>query len=109
MIRNTRAALLLGAMLGSSMMMAACTSTPTQQSTGQAIDDGVITAKVKAKLVDDPVTKAHQINVDTFKGSVSLSGFVESEEARMRALQLARDTDGVKNVKDAMQVRRAAS
>lgn len=102
------ASLLLAAMLGGSIM-AGCSSTPTQQSTGQAIDDGVVTAKVKSKLIEDPVTKAHQINVDTFKGTVSLSGFVESEQARARALQLARDTDGVKNVKDAMQVRRAAS
>lgn len=107
MMRNTRAALLLGAMIGSSMMIAACSSTPTQQSTGQAIDDGVITAKVKAKLVEDPVTKAHQINVDTFKGNVQLSGFVESDQARTRALQIARDVDGVKNVKDGMQIRKS--
>ena len=69
---------------------------PTQQSTGQAIDDGVVTAKVKAKLIEDPVTKAHQINVETFKGTVQLSGFVETDQARTRALQLARDVDGVK-------------
>ena len=109
MMRNTRIALLLGAMLGSSMMMAACSSTPTQQSTGQAIDDGVITAKVKAKLIEDPVTKAHQIDVDTFKGNVQLSGFVESDQARTRALQIARDVDGVKNVKDGMQVRKSTT
>ena len=109
MMRNTRAALLLGAMLGSSMLMAACSSTPTQQSTGQAIDDGVITAKVKAKLIEDPVTKAHQIDVDTFKGNVQLSGFVESDQARTRALQIARDVDGVKNVKDGMQIRKSTT
>jgi osmotically-inducible protein OsmY len=95
-------------MMGTSLM-AACSSTPTQQSTGQAIDDGVVTAKVKAKLIEDPVTKAHQINVDTFKGTVQLSGFVESDQARSRALQLARDTDGVKSVKDSLQVRKTAS
>jgi len=111
MIRNPgkyRAALILAAMMGTSLM-AACSSTPTQQSTGQAIDDGVVTAKVKAKLIEDPVTKAHQINVDTFKGTVQLSGFVESDQARSRALQLARDTDGVKSVKDSLQVRKTAS
>jgi hyperosmotically inducible protein len=100
--------MLLAAMLSSSMMIVACSSTPSQQSTGQAIDDGVITAKVKAKLIEDPVTKAHQINVDTFKGNVQLSGFVESDQARTRALQLARDVEGVKNVKDGMQVRKAS-
>jgi osmotically-inducible protein OsmY len=96
-------ALLLAAMLGSALV--ACTSTPTQQSTGEVIDDGVVTAKVKAALIDDPVTKAHQINVETFKGAVQLSGFVESDEARTRALQLVRDIDGVKSVKDAMEIR----
>jgi hyperosmotically inducible protein len=106
--RKRTAALLVAALLGSSLM-AACSSTPSQQSTGEAIDDGVVTASVKAKLIEDPVTKAHQINVDTFKGNVSLSGFVESEQARARALQLARDVDGVKSVKDGMQVRKATS
>jgi osmotically-inducible protein OsmY len=105
---NRLPALLVAAMLGSTLI-AACSSTPTQQSTGQAIDDGVVTARVKAKLIEDPVTKAHQINVDTFKGTVQLSGFVETEQARSRALQIAREVDGVKQVKDALQVRKAAS
>jgi osmotically-inducible protein OsmY len=85
-----------------------CSSAPTQQSTGQAIDDGVVTARVKAKLVGDPVTKAHQINVETFKGTVQLSGFVETTEARTRALQLTKGVDGVKQVKDALEVRKSA-
>lgn len=100
-------ALLLALALGTSMI-AGCSSTPSQPPTGQAIDDGVVTAKVKAKLIEDPVTKAHQINVETFKGSVQLSGFVETEQARNRALQLAKDVSGVKNVKDALEVRRGA-
>jgi osmotically-inducible protein OsmY len=85
-----------------------CSSTPTQQPAEQAVDDGVVTAKVKAALVADPVTKAHQINVETFKGTVQLSGFVETDEARTRALQLARDVEGVRKVKDAMEVRRGS-
>lgn len=108
MFHKHRAALVLAAIMGTAML-AACSSTPSQQSTGQAIDDGVVTAKVKAKLIEDPVTKAHQINVDTFKGTVQLSGFVESNEARTRALQLARDVDGVKQVKDSLQIRKATS
>ena len=107
MFSRKLSALLLAAVMSSTMVVG-CTSTPTQQSTGQAIDDGVVTAKVKAKLIEDPVTKAHQINVDTFKGTVQLSGFVETDEARTRALQLARDVDGVKKVKDAMEVRRGS-
>lgn len=106
MFHQQRAALVLAAVMAGTSLIAACSSTPTQQSTGQAIDDGVVTAKVKAKLIEDPVTKAHQINVDTFKGTVQLSGFVESDQARTRALQIARDVDGVKQVKDALQVRK---
>ena len=104
MPRHNTAALLLAAIMASSVV--GCSSTPTQQSTGQAIDDGVVTAKVKAKLIEDPVTKAHQINVETFKGTVQLSGFVESDQARSRALQLARGTEGVKSVKDALEIRK---
>ena len=107
MKHRTTAALLLAAWMAATVVVG-CTSTPTQQSAGQAVDDGVVTAKVKAALVADPVTKAHQINVDTFKGTVQLSGFVETDEARTRALQLARDVDGVKKVKDAMEVRRGS-
>jgi osmotically-inducible protein OsmY len=106
MMRRNTAALVLAAVMGTAVL-AGCASTPNQQSTGQAIDDGVLTAKVKAKLIEDPVTKAHQINVETFKGTVQLSGFVESNQARTRALQLARDTDGVKQVKDALEIRKS--
>jgi len=105
MLRLRLSTLLLAAMVGSTMI-AGCSSTPTQEPVDQAIDDGVVTAKVKSKLIEDPVTKAHQIKVDTFKGSVELSGFVETEQVRNRALQLAKGTPGVKNVKDAMEVRR---
>jgi len=107
--RNTAAVLLVALMnVMASTALVGCSSTPTQQSAGQAVDDGVVTAKVKAALVADPVTKAHQINVETFKGTVQLSGFVDSAEARNRALQLARDVQGVRRVKDAMDVRRGS-
>jgi osmotically-inducible protein OsmY len=100
------------AVLLAAMAMAAlwgCTSTPGQPSAGQSIEDGIVTAKVRQKLVEDPVTKSHQITVETFRGNVQLSGFVETDQARNRALQLARDTKGVKQVKDAMEVRKEAS
>jgi len=101
--RKTATLLLAACMAGT--VVVGCSSTPTQESAGQAVDDGVVTAKVKAALVADPVTKAHLINVETFKGTVQLSGFVETDEARARALQLARDVEGVRKVKDAMEVR----
>jgi osmotically-inducible protein OsmY len=111
-------ALLVAAVLGSTAI-AGCAATSdeesaaaaqkesaaTQQTAGDVVDDSVVTAKVKAKLVDDPVTKAYQINVETFKGTVQLSGFVDSAEARSRATQLARDVGGVKDVKNSLQVR----
>jgi osmotically-inducible protein OsmY len=76
-----------------------------QQTAGEAVDDAVVTAKVKARLVDDEVTKAYQITVETFQGTVNLSGAVDSEEARSRASELAKDVGGVKNVKNSLQVR----
>lgn len=106
MLRRRAAALMVAILLGSAFT--GCTSTPTEQSAGQAIDDGVVTAKVKAALVQDPVTKAHEINVETFKGTVQLSGFVESDAARVRAVELAKDVDGVKQVKDALEVRKTS-
>ena len=99
------ASLWLGLSLSLALGVGACTSTPTQQPAGEAIEDGVVTAKVKAALVQDPITKAHNINVETFKGQVQLSGYVENDEARTRALQVARDVAGVRKVTDAMQVR----
>ncbi|HKU15104.1 MAG TPA: BON domain-containing protein [Steroidobacteraceae bacterium] len=78
-----------------------------QQTAGDAVDDAVVTAKVKARLVDDEVTKAYQINVETFQGTVQLSGSVDSEEARSRATELARNVGGVKDVKNSLQVRRS--
>lgn len=72
---------------------------------GRVVDDSTITAKVKAALVGDPTTKAHQINVETFQGTVQLSGFVDSTDARARALEVARNVEGVKEVKDGLEVR----
>src|SRR6478735_1038627 len=85
--------------------MAACTSTRTQKSTGEVVDDSVTTGKVKAALIADPVTKAHQIDVNTFKGTVQLDGFVDSAASKERASQIARDTKGVTAVHNNLAVR----
>ena len=105
MMRNFTKALLVAAVIGSTAM-AGCTATATRQSTGEVVDDGVVTAKLKAKLIDDPVTKAYQINVETFKGTVQLSGFVDSAEASSRAAQLAGQVGGVKDVENSLEVRK---
>lgn len=78
----------------------------SHETAGQNLDDSVVTAKVKAKLVDDPVTKAYQINVETFQGTVQLSGYVDSADAVSRAGRLAKDVGGVKDVKNSLQVRK---
>lgn len=77
----------------------------TAANAGRVVDDSVITGKVKAALVADPTTKAHQISVETFKGVVQLSGFVDSSEAKSRATQVAEAVDGVKNVKNDLELR----
>lgn len=85
--------------------VAGCESTPKQEGTGEYIDDSVITTKVKAALVNDPVTKATEINVETFKGVVQLSGFVSSQAAVNRAVELARGVNGVKSVRNDMRLK----
>lgn len=82
-----------------------CASTPKEAGTGEYIDDRVITTKVKAALVEDPVTKAYQINVTTFKGEVQLSGFVDSAQAVAKAGEVARGVNGVKSVKNNLTVK----
>ena len=73
-------------------------------SAGQQVDDAGITASVKAQLADDPRVKARDIDVDTVQGVVTLSGKVQSESERMRALQIARATSGVKSVTNNLEV-----
>lgn len=76
-----------------------------KQSIGQSISDGVITAKIKALLVAEPVTESYDIRVETFQGIVQLSGFVETMVVRGVALQFARDVEGVQQVTDSLDVR----
>lgn len=85
--------------------LVACAPTPHRAGTGEYIDDTVITGKVKAALVADPELKATEINVETFKGTVQLSGFVSSADHVPKAVALARKVDGVKSVKNDMVVR----
>ncbi|MFN2309009.1 MAG: BON domain-containing protein [Gammaproteobacteria bacterium] len=82
-----------------------CAATEGRPSTGQFIDDRAITAKVKAELLNDPVTDGLTINVDTFKGEVSMNGFVGSGEEKRRAGEIARSVGGVKNVNNNLEVK----
>lgn len=86
--------------------LVACAPTAKREGTGEYIDDAVITGKVKAALVADPQLKATEINVETYKGTVQLSGFVSSAEDITKAVQMTRDIAGVKSVKNDMTVKR---
>ena len=82
-----------------------CASTMKHEGAGEYVDDSVITTKVKAALLADPVTKVLQVNVETFKGAVQLSGFVESQAVATRAVEVTRGIGGVNTVKNDMRLR----
>lgn len=82
-----------------------CQSTPKQEGTGEYIDDSVITSKVKAAILNDPELKVAEINVETFKGVVQLSGFVTSQAAINKAVEVARSVSGVKSVRNDMRLK----
>ena len=83
----------------------ACGSTPKQESTGEYLDNSVITAKVKSLLAADNFLKSFQISVETYKGNVQLSGFVDSQKAADKASEIARSVKGVKSVKNDLIVK----
>jgi len=83
----------------------ACASTRTRESTGEYVDDSVITTKVKALLANDDFLKSFQISVETYKGIVQLSGFVNSQQAVDKAGQIARSVQGVNSVKNDLNVK----
>ena len=84
---------------------AACSSTPTQESTGEYVTDAWITTKVKTSLVEDANVKATEVNVETYKGAVQLSGFVSSAAAMNEAVRVTRGIKGVTSVKNDMRVK----
>lgn len=82
-----------------------CSKTATRQSTGELVDDTAITGKVKAELVKDPLVKAMDIKVNTFRGTVQLSGFANSAEEKQRAEELARTIPGVSKVENKIELK----
>jgi osmotically-inducible protein OsmY len=82
-----------------------CASSPTKEGTGEYIDDTVITTKVKLAIMEDPALKSSEINVETFKGVVQLSGFVVSQDAINKAIETARSVNGVTSVKNDMRLK----
>ena len=83
----------------------ACASTPKQEGAGEYVDDSVITTKVKTLLAADDFLKSFQIGVETYKGIVQLSGFVNSQQAVDKASEITRSVKGVKSVKNNLIVK----
>lgn len=77
-----------------------CSATATRQSTGEYIDDTALTAKVKAALVKDPIVKALDVEVETFKSTVQLSGFVDTADQKAQAERVAASVAGVASVRN---------
>lgn len=84
---------------------AACASTSTRESTGEYVDDSVITTKIKSLLAADNLLKSFQISVETYQGTVQLSGFVNSRQAVDKADEIAKSVKGVKSVKNNLIVK----
>jgi len=82
-----------------------CSSSPTRESTGEYIDDAALTAKVKASIFNEPTLKSTEINVETYKGAVQLSGFVAQAEDAKKAADIARGVKGVSTVKNDIRVK----
>ena len=83
----------------------ACASTPKQESAGEYVDDSVITTKVKSLLAADDFLKSFEIGVETYKGTVQLSGFVNSQQAVDKAAEITKSVKGVKSVKNNLIVK----
>lgn len=86
-------------------LLGACAATRTQEGTGEYVDDTVITTKVKAAILGDATLKSTEINVETFKGRVQLSGFVSSRPEMDTAVKVARNIKGVSGVSNDMRMK----
>lgn len=82
-----------------------CASTQKRESTGQYVDDSVITTKVKAEIFKEDTLKTLQINVKTYKGVVQLSGFVDSSQSVAKAGEVARRVENVLSVQNDLLVK----
>lgn len=94
---------------GFAALQTGCAGTATRESTGEMIDDAAITTKIKTAFVRDPVVKALDVKVDTFKGTVQLNGFVDTAEQKARAEEIAKTVQGVAAVENKLSVKSQVS
>ena len=85
--------------------LAACASTDKHEGTGEYVDDTMITARVKAAVMSEPSLKSSEINVETFKGRVQMSGFVKSQADIEAAMKVALGVKGVSSVANDMRLK----
>jgi hyperosmotically inducible periplasmic protein len=85
--------------------LAACAGSPQKESTGEVVDDSVITTKIRTALITEKGVDSADVSVETFKGRVLLSGYVKSPDQRQRAEGLARQVAGVKEVNNRIELR----
>jgi osmotically-inducible protein OsmY len=98
-VRKKLTAVLLALVFVAPLLAAGCGKT-----VGETIDDATITTRVKTAFINDPVVGALRIDVDTFKGVVTLSGRVKSKDEEAKAIALARTVSGVTDVKSTLQI-----
>lgn len=98
-------ALLIAVLTVASVLSHACAPTATRESTGEFLDDTAITTKIKTKLLADPTVSGFAVSVETFRGRVVLSGFVNSQAQVDRAIALAREVPGVREVQSALVIK----
>jgi hyperosmotically inducible protein len=89
---------------GSVLLLSACAESPTHRSTGQAVDDTALLASTKAALIANKDTKAHDIDVEVYKGEVQLNGFVDTAEQKAAAAATAKQVHGVTSVRNNLKV-----
>jgi osmotically-inducible protein OsmY len=102
-IQNIRVQLILAGVVLA--ILSACAPSGTHRGTGEYIDDAAITSRVKTAFATSPEVKATEVKVETYRGTVQLSGFVDSSESAARAAQIARETPGVKEVRNSMVIK----
>lgn len=82
-----------------------CASTSRHETTGQYVDDATLTSKVKTALLEDPNVSGLDVGVETYKGTVQLSGFANTQQEKSRAGEVARSVSGVREVRNNITVK----
>ncbi|MCD6049593.1 MAG: transport-associated protein [Verrucomicrobia bacterium] len=97
--------LFIGTILGIALLSAGCAGSRSERSTGESIDDRATVMRVKSALHDDAIYKYPDVDVSSFKGTVQLSGFVDNGEQKSRASEIAKNVEGVRELRNNISVK----